>query len=626
MKSLLFVITLSVTLYSQSFYELNRRVENFFRMSNFAAAEVFAEQAYEAAKKEFGTSDTNYLKAANNLATAYLRRLRFYDAEKLFIETLELKKKTGGTNNYSYATSLYNLADLYKTWRKFRLAEKYFLQAADIDMRVAGENSSLYAQDLDNLGTLYISMKDFDKAAAYLLKSAEIRKKLAGGDSPLYAISLLNYGNMFIQSERPDSAEKYVFEASEIFRKVLGSVHPYYINAVGYLGMIADEKKEYKKSDSIYAKAIEFIIASSDKNNPEYTFYLMKRGKANIKLGQLKIGADYIYEAFTHRSKIYSSFNPLRLEATYLMALVNYKMELYDQAEKYLAEVFMNLSNAREYLYPAMETSELEEIYTIAVDAYSLYNSLIMNKNGSDSKIGINIIDNKLLIDLMNPASFVIKRELLNLELIDREKKGELNFSDWIKNLDHSARLALLPGQALAGWGVNADSLIKFTENLRNDLVKKSPAFDEMYVSFMKNWEIIKKQFEQDEVLVYIIRTYDAVSPDPGKIVYTAIVIDRFSGDQPKIIKLNDGNMLEGSYLKYYTSESPFYEEKIINFENYWKPLADVLEGKKKVWFYGEGVYALTNPANILNPEKDENFAKLYEFTPVSDLITLLNK
>jgi hypothetical protein len=226
----------------------------------------------------------------------------------------------------------------------------------------------------------------------------------------------------------------------------------------------------------------------------------------------------------------------------------------------------------------------------------------------------------------MNPASFTKERELLNLELTDKEKKGELNFSDWIKNLDHSARLSLLPGQALAGWGVNADSLLRFTENLRNQLAKKSSGFNGLYVDFMLNWELIKKQFEQDEALVYIIRTYDAVSPDPGKIVYTAIVIDRFSGDQPKVIKLNDGNELEESHIKYYTKESPYYEEKIINFEYYWKPLADALDGKKKVWFYGEGVYASTNPANILNPEKDETFSKLYEFTPVSNLFTLFNR
>ncbi len=626
MKSLFLIVILNVSVYSQSFQELNRRVENFFRMSNFAAAEVFAEKAYEAAKTEFGTSDTNYLKAANNLATAYFRRLRFYEAEKLFLETLELKKKIGGTENYSYATSLYNLADLYKTWRKFRDSEKYFLQAAEIDRRVAGENSPLYAQDLDNLGTLYLSMKDFDKAEAYLLRSAEIRKKLSGAESPLYAISMLNYGNMLLQAERPDSARKYIFTASEIFRKALGSVHPYYINAIGYLGMIADKNKDYKEADSLFAKAIEFILASSDKNNPEYSFYLLKRGKANLKLGQLKIAGDLLNEAYEIRKKIYASFNPLRLEATYYLALANYKMELFDEAEKYLAEVFMNLANAREYLYPALETSELDEIYIIAVDAYSLYNSLIMNKSGADPKIGINIIDNKMLIDLMNPEAFTKERELINLELIAQEKKGDFSFSDWIRNLDHSARLSLLPGQALAGWGVDADSLLRYTENLRNGLVKKSSRFNSFYVEFMRNWDMLKKNLGQDEVLVFIIRTYDANSPDPQKVIYTAFTIDRFSGDQPKIIRLNDGNLLEDSYLRSYVSEKPSYEEKITNFEQFWQPVADALEGKSKVWLYGEGIYTSTNPANILNPEKNKTFAELYQITPVSNLISLFNR
>src|SRR6266487_4742309 len=84
--------------FSQTWKELNDKVIELFKTGDYAKAISTAEQAIEAAKKEFGEKQMNYASSLNNLALLYSSIGRYEKAEPLFVQAVEIGREISGKN------------------------------------------------------------------------------------------------------------------------------------------------------------------------------------------------------------------------------------------------------------------------------------------------------------------------------------------------------------------------------------------------------------------------------------------------------------------------------------------------------------------------------------------------
>src|SRR5450631_3711264 len=128
---------------AQSWTDLSKKVKDLYDKGKYEEAIPIAKNAIDSAKKEFGETDSKYIKSLYNLGELFMNMAQFEKAEPIYLEAIAIRKKTVGENHPDYAESLQRLSRSYMYTGKFDKAEPLFLQAKEILRRNHGDNDSL---------------------------------------------------------------------------------------------------------------------------------------------------------------------------------------------------------------------------------------------------------------------------------------------------------------------------------------------------------------------------------------------------------------------------------------------------------------------------------------------------
>lgn len=606
--TLLFLILFTFTLYSQSYRELNNRVQNYFSQGQFGIAMVFAEQAAEQAKKEFGESDTNYAKALNNLAMIYQRRLRFLDAERTFLKTLKIKEKASGAMNYSFTTTLVNLGDLHKSRKNYVKALEYYMLAENIDKQIMGTENEVYAADLANIGRMSFYIDDIPNAINYIANSIKIREKVRGKDDAIYAINQISLADVFAKTGDFERADSLYKSGLKILTYKVGTPHPAFLGGLRQLAMLYKDAGNLTIADSLIFNGLSIAEPRYTKKSQVFLDFLSDYATIKMMQGDLVKAEEYGIEVYQGLKELYDGINPALNRATLHLATVFFRQGRMDEAGVMLAEFFGRCLDIRQFLYPGLPVPDIQEVEKEAQEAFGLYNSIYMTRMGSNDEVRHLAFNNYLILSSLHPGKFWFAKTKLDGAYLT---EGESDYVFWLRHAEYYAGLRLLSKKDLAAWNESLDTIYNAVSSTA-PLLAKDTLFSSTYYKLNFEWEEYRKSLTADDVTVVMLRGEVNTTEYPGEIAYAALVLKGGEDDDPELIMLKNGNDLEEKVFKeYMKSDKATRGSKY--FESLFGEINAVVAGKKKLHFKRSGIYKDIELELLFDPAKGKTLGQLYQ-------------
>ena len=157
---------------------------------------------------------------------------------------------------------------------------------------------------------------------------------------------------------------------------------------------------------------------------------------------------------------------------------------------------------------------------------------------------------------------------------------------------------------------VNLDSIEQNLNQVEKDLGEASTDFASAFDSKVYTWQDVQKQLGPDEAAVEIIRYRDFL-PDSGgtftgTIHYAALIVKNDGSKLPQLVLIENGNDLENRFLANYRNAIRYKVPDRFTYSLFWEPIANQLDGIKKVYLSPDGVYNQVNPVTFRNPQTGE--------------------
>ena len=184
-------------------------------------------------------------------------------------------------------------------------------------------------------------------------------------------------------------------------------------------------------------------------------------------------------------------------------------------------------------------------------------------------------------------------------------------YDDWIDKKQQLIRLYMKTedpsGGDTANLQINQQQLAKIQEEvtkLENELTQKAKNFKNLLQIIPPDWNTVRNQLKEGEAAIEMIRFQwrDQVYYSDTSY-YAAYIITKHSSSPDVIYLPDDAKDLDDKYYKQYKNNIRLKIDDNQSYAHYWKPIAERLNGIKKIHFSPDGIYHLINIATLKNPQ-----------------------
>lgn len=545
--------------------------------------------------KGIRTVETSGIDTEDELAEVYLDIGRYREAEKLIDDDLERKTKRFGQNSRHLNTPLILKSRVKMILGDYTEAEKLADRAYGLMVNIFGEESTKITPSLITKAKINTIIGDYDHAEEALVRVIDIREKqfgrshidvaravseLAlvkfynnepideveelflraekivgrklGASNPSYAEVLKNLAIVYIAEEKFEEAFSFLDQAGAIWSKKIGRRNNINAATINVLrGDIYYSKKDYESANGFYADAKKLYEGFFNDNHPEYVKVLSKLSKAYFMQGDVKRSQDALEEV-----------------------LENYNVFIRDY-------------------FPALSEREKAKFWNTIKQDYEFYNTLVINYNRKNNDLIGTLYNNALLTKaLLLNSSIKIRQRILTSgdeELISL-------YNDWEAKKELLTYVLSMSNDQLEQMGVDPTELQAQVEDIEKQLSEKSEDFSTGFDQKVVTWKDVQESLKPDEVALEMIRFRvfnHTFSKD--SIMYAILYLKNDKKSTPGLILLKNGKDLETKYLKFYRNSIKFRLNDPKSYENFWKPIQDVIGNPGNIFLSADGVYNQIN-------------------------------
>lgn len=601
---------------------------------NYAEAESLAKRALQIVESIGGPEHPALLNFLNTLALLYLNRARYTEAESLFQRALKVGEKESGPEHADIILIISNLAAVYYEQGRYTEAEKLFKRVLAVREKTLGPNHEHVAHLLNNLAVLYVDLARYGDAEPLLQRALAIRQKLLGPDHPDVAQALQNLGELHRQQAKYDKAEPLYRQALAIYERAVGSEHREVANIYNNLGLLYYYQKKYIEAEppllralAIEEKALglQHPAAANILNNLAlvYTFQsklllaesLWRRA---LEIDEKVVGADHL-EAAHHLNNLaslywiqdkYPEAEPLLRRALTIrekslipghpdigtsienLAINSYARDLPVEADKLFDSALQNLLLQFEYHFTYMSEKERLSFLERVSGLFPIYFSFCKTYGEKNPALIGKMYDVILWEKGFVAGSVAALRKKIEasgdkqaLELLDQltTRKSQL-----------SRLLTAQPADRLQ-WKKTLEQLQQETEQLEQQLVKRSAFLAEEKRYARASWRDVRKALRPGEAAVEFVRFRFHKGKDWTKTTYyAALIVTPDTITNPIFVLLGEEDKLEGASLGQYREHIKVrgltLEGQKDLHEAFWKPVESVVGQAKKIYVSPDGI------------------------------------
>lgn len=542
------------------------------------------------------TVETSGIEIEDELSEVYLDIGRYREAQKLIEKDLAKKEKRFGPNSRHMSDPLVLEARVKMTLGHYNEAERAAQRANNISTDIFGTESSKVTPSLMALAKINTLVGDYETAIDIIEKVISIREtqfgyshidvaravselalvkfynneptaevedlflraekiigRKLGASNPTYASILKNLAIVYIADKRYNEALSFLDEAQAIWSKKIGARNN--VNAASILMLKGDvyySKREYTKADSYYEDAKSLYQRFFNSSHPEYVKVLSKLSKAYFMQGDVK------------------------------------------RSQAAIEEVLGNYSAFIKEYFPALSEREKAKFWNTIKSDYEFYNTLVINYNRKNDELIGNLYNNALLTKaLLLSSSIKIRQRIMTSG--DEELKAI--YQDWEAKKDLLTKVLSMSSDQLMQAGIDGEALLVEVEDLEKQLSEKSEDFSSGFDKKVVTWDEVKNALGPDEVALEMIRfrVFDHEFSDDSVMYAVLYLKNEGKRSAPGLILLKNGKDLETKYIKYYRNSIRYRVDDPKSYENFWKPIQDVVGNPGKIYLSADGVYNQLN-------------------------------
>ncbi|MCX7735527.1 MAG: CHAT domain-containing protein [Candidatus Kapabacteria bacterium] len=568
-------------------YSLGNLAKLYKKMSNYRDAETLYKLTAEVLKKNFGEAHDDYSSALNNLATLYVMLGRYTEAEPYMVQAMNLKKIKVGESDAGYGTLVNNLATLYIYLGKYNDAEPLLQKAVDIIAKSIGTDNGQYLSALSNLAMVNLHLNRMDRAEELGIEVVKLNKKLLGSEHPDYAVSLNNLAGVYVYSNKLEQAEPLLREAADIIKLRLGSEHPTFASSLSMLGSLYNKMGRYQEAEPSLSWALDIYIKSLGPNHPNSIDALYDLASVYSNSGNFQYANIYYGQAFSRTMLLIYSYFPFLKE--------DEKISFWNT-----------------------QKNKLDQFYQFVLKYYET----IPEVTGQ-----------------MYDFCLATKGILLNTrkEQISESKEIKEVYDKWLDSKNQLVKFSMNIESAKKS-GVNLDSLRKIVAGYESFISKNSFKFKKQFDTTWKTWKDIREKISENEATIEIIRFNQKTNPPSDTAIqYAALIVTKETMSNPELVLFENSNKLETDYFdKYREVVESGFKQKVNTFQiertlkelynYYWRDISKKIEGKKIVYFSGDGIFNKINPNIFINYENDKYLLDEIDLRMVTNTSDVFNQ
>ena len=454
------------------------------------------------------------------------------------------------------------------------------------------------------LGSCYFVSEQYVKAELYFHESIAYLKEHYGEKNDLYITSINGLFGSYVMTNKIQEASKIKNECFNLSEKYLGktskeysnllTVGAVYYNVIGELSNkssnsdtlklsldyfnksieLASERIKILSNQTVFAKEIEEL-----NGNIALSYYFLKQYHKGLKFAELSNNPavqTFYYLNLNQNSKADSVF----------MTYIKSRNETFDKLNASLGNDDQLLLKSRQFIYSniglmnytKLRGYENQSLIDFCFSNWLTFNGSINNQYNDLRKLIGSSGDSHVFQKYSEFKSLKIELADLYQSAPDPSKNKRIKFVE--------------------------DSLMLIEQQLNEfySLNKSNVVYSEID---------IKNSLKDDEVFVEIVKvpTFDFIK---GKVIdsinYYVFIVQKEKNIPLKQIFIENGNDLEGKLLKEYSKSTvgkniEYRDIDKTSYNAFWKPIADKIKDKKKIYVSMGGVYNNINIQTLYNPE-----------------------
>lgn len=522
-------------------------------------------------------------------------------AELLLQSIIGRRESVYGSDSRFLIAPYNQMAMISKINGDYLKAEELAEKSYEIALRTYGDSSFKTTESLSTLAEVKAAIGSYDAAEEHLQKIININKQLFGEGHiqlarPYTQMALTKF---YSGSSEVAEVETLIKESVAIISQSLGIDNPVYAEALKTLALVNTEagKLEEAERNLLIANDI-WVKKLRTENNTNSAEIDLLLGDVEVKRQQF----EYAKDRFERSRKVYKSlFNkqhPEYIRATARLGRVHYMMGNLSAAIKYTEIALDNHADVINRFFRAMSEAEKSRFWNTIRNDYEFYNTLAVaaskKKKNMIGKMYNNTLATKAL--LLN-SSIKIRNDIFN----SNNDSLIANFERWEKLKEQLIEELGMSGEQLKEEGLDPKQTQRDIDELERLLSAQSAIFGENTEEALITWENVQSKLQSDEVAVEIIRYRHFTNQFSDSIVYAALVVTPKTSKAPMLLTLPNGTDLEGKYLKYYRTCIEYKIEDKYSYENFWRPIDQVVPDGSKVYLSAEGAYNQINLEAVLN-------------------------
>jgi CHAT domain-containing protein/Flp pilus assembly protein TadD len=513
-------------------------------MGRYTKAADYTDQALKM-RESLAPGSAELAASINNKAVLYKDMGRFNEAETLIEQAINMSSSTTGTKSLPYALALNNKAMLFQAIGRNDAAEALMKESTSIAKELLKESSSNYIKLTINLALLYQDMKKYTDAEAIYLNAIRLKEKQLGKGHPDYAHLKKGLASLYLLMGRDAEVEDLLKTAVDIYKKNFGEEHPSYAAAISDLGNFYRIKNRLAEAEPMLNKALEVRKKLLGEDHP-----------------------DYIRSLEDHALLLWQQGKAANAAADYKTVIA--------KTTGYIDEYFAPMSE-----------SEKTKFWDKVAPRFQRFNSFAVEVMQQDKELAGMMMNNQLNTKAL---LFNSTNKVRNMIMGSGDQDLVRSYLQWLDQKENLARLYTLSREELAEERINLDSLENAANATEKRLSSASKVFTESYGQANYTWQDVARQLGDGEAVVDIVQFRKFKGTFTDSVYYAAMIIEKSSA-MPKVVVMNNGNELEGKYIKQYRAAMKSLQDDPGAYTQFWGRIEKAAAGKNKLYLSLDGVY-----------------------------------
>ncbi len=529
------------------------------------------------------------LVTSQNLSSLLIQLGQYSDTNELLNTSITEYTRIYGDQSLRLIDPLVNKGRLLLAQGDYTEADKVALRANQIAVKIYTDKSTKTAATQKLLSDIDYTIGDYDLAEENIVKALASQEKQFGRKHIEVAKSISQLALIkFYKGDDKNQVEKLMLESRDIMGEKLGKDNPQYADILKNVAVVYISEKKYDIAFNALTQA-ETIWRNKTgrKNSIQAAAIFALTGDVYYQLKRYDQAEAFYKKGKDIYEKYFSDTHPEYVKILSKIAKVYYMEKDYKGAKKNIEQALNNYENFIKQFFPALSEREKAKYWNTIKGDFEFYNTLAFGQLEDFRDLSGKVYNYQLLTKaLLLSSSIKIRERILN----SKDENLKTTYATWVQKKEYLTNVLSMSSQQLLDNGIDPNLLSAEVEKLEKELSEKSEIFGQGFENKRITYENVQSSLGKTEVAIEMVRFRHFNHTFTDSVVYVALYVKNDKA-RPKVVELNNGELMEGRYYRYYRNSIIRKTADDNSYKAYWEPIQKGIGQASTIYLSPDGVY-----------------------------------